>query len=133
MARPRDMSPRPTPAMDDEIAIGGESTGKYLVLLREDGVREGLEAIKDVAGLKEVCNAADYEGAAVEMTEVAAAEVFVLDKLKVAVVHADPTQLRGLQASGAVDGAILAVEPEQIMYALTDPIGAQVPIEYLRG
>jgi hypothetical protein len=113
--------------------VGGEFTGKYLVLLRDDGVKEGLQAIKDACGLKEVCNAADYGGAAVEMAEADQAEVFILDKLNVAVVDADPTQLGGLQAAAAEDGAILAVEPERIMYALTDPLATQFPLEYLRG
>jgi subtilisin family serine protease len=96
-------------------------------------VKEGLQAIKDAAGLKKVCNAADYDGAAVKMADADKAEVFILDKLKVAVVDADPTQLGGLQAAAADDGAILAVEPERIMYALTDPLASQVPLEYLRG
>ena len=85
-------------------------------------MKEGLQAIKDAAGLKQVCNAADYEGAAVKMADAEKAEVFILDKLKVAVVDADPTQLGGLQAAAADDGAILAVEPERIMYALSDSL-----------
>lgn len=137
-ARARSRAPTtPTPPplpKSGEAATSGEFTGKYLVLLRDDGVKEGLQAIKDAAGLKEVCNAADYEAAAVEMADAEQAEVFVLDKLKVAVVDADPTQLGGLQAAAAEDdGAILAVEPERIMYALSDPVAAHIPFEYLRG
>lgn len=112
---------------------GGEFTGKYLVLLRDDGVKEGLLAIKNASGLKEVCNAADYASAAVEMADAENAEVFVLDKLKVAVVDVDPTQLGGLQAATSSDGAILAIEPERIMYALTDSQISRLPFEYLRG
>jgi subtilisin len=122
-----------SPPANKGPSAGGEFTGRYLVLLRDDGVNEGLKAIRDASGLKQVCNAADYDGAAVEMNEAEQAEVVLLDKLKVAVVDADPTQLGGLQAAAAEDGAILAVEPERIMYAVTDMPAAQIPLEYLRG
>lgn len=128
--------PAAPPAAGVEIETKGEFTGKYLVLLRDDGVKEGLQALKDSSGLKEVASAADYEDAAVVMDEVEQAEVFVLDKLKVAVVNVDPTQLGAIRATTADDGAILAVEPERIMYALAgpgDPLAAQFPFEYLRG
>ena len=138
MARSRSRTPSspPPPAADVAAEVGGEFTGKYLVLLRDDGVKEGLQAIKDATGLKEVCNSADYGSAAVEMSEANDSEVFMLDKLRVAVVDADPTQLGGLRSAAADDGAILAVEPERIMYALTGPpdvSGGQFPFEYLRG
>ncbi|MFN7766517.1 MAG: S8 family serine peptidase [Planctomycetaceae bacterium] len=112
---------------------GGDFTGKFLVLLRDDGVNEGLQAIKEATGLKAVCNSADYGCAAVEMKEADESEVFFLDKLKVAVVDADPTQLGGLHAAAAEDGAIIAVEPERIMYALSEPRHSQFPFDYLRG
>src|SRR5258708_3660610 len=101
MARSRSrthQNPPPPPPAVGEAQTGGDSTGKYLVLLRDDGVKEGLQAIKETAGLKEVCNTADYEGGAVTMADAEKAEVFILDKLKVAVVDADPTQLGGLRA-----------------------------------
>jgi subtilisin family serine protease len=130
-------SPPPAPpAADVEPDARGEFTGKSIVLLRDDGVKEGLQAIRAAAGLTEVCNAADFKGAAVEMAEANEAEVFVLDRLKVAVVDADPTQLGALQAAVADDGAILAVEPERIMYALAvpgDPLAPRFPFDYLRG
>jgi len=125
----------PPPVAGIESGSLGDLTGKYIVLFREDGVKEGLQTIKD-AGLSEVCSAADYEGAAVEMTEANDSEVFYLDKLKVAVVDADPTQVIGLRSAAADDGAILAVEPERIMYALSlpgDPFPGMFPFEYLRG
>jgi subtilisin family serine protease len=117
----------------------GEFTGRYLVLLRDDGVSEGLEALKSSAGLKEVCNAADFAAGEVEMSEAGDAEVFVLDKLKVAVVRADPSQAQSLSAAAAEDSAILAVEPERIMYALQQfepaeqPPAGPLPLHYLRG
>ncbi len=141
-SRPRNRSrsraatetPPPPPAATPGIEATGDFTGKYLVLMRDDGVEEGLKAIKECSGLSSVCNAADYEGAAVEMAEAQGAEVFVLDKLKVAVVDADPNQASSLQAAAADDGAIMAVEPERIMFALTgDPLSSPCMHEYLRG
>lgn len=127
LASPSPQAPIPSAGSGEPT---GEFTGKYLVLLRDDGVKEGLQAIKNVAGLSEVCNAADYSGGAVKMAEAQGAEVLLLDKLKVAVVDADPTQAGALQAAAADDSAILAVEPERIMYALG--LGGD-QLEYLRG
>jgi subtilisin len=140
MAKQRSRPPasQPPAVTGGETEGMGEFTGKYLVLLSDDGVKEGLQAIKEACGLSKVCNAADYDDAAVEMSEAESAEVFVLDKLKVAVVDADPNEAAGLRAAAADDGAIIAVEPERILYALSfvpgDPMSAaQFPFEYLRG
>jgi subtilisin len=141
MARSRARTPRPSPQSPPPITgVGpeptGDFTGRYLVLLRDDGIKEGLQAVQGATGLSEVCNAADFTSAAVEMAQANEADVFVLDKLKVAVVDADPTQVSGLRSAASEDGAILAVEPERIMYALagpTDPFATQFPFEYLRG
>jgi subtilisin family serine protease len=115
----------------------GEFTGNYLVLLRDDGLNEGLQALKSAAGLKEVCSTADFKAGSVDMKEASDAEVFVLDKLKVAVVNADPSQAGALTAAVASDSAILAVEPERIMYAISEapvlPNPTSLPLQYLRG
>ena len=120
----------------DSASSDGQYTGKYLVLLRDNGLQEGIKALKNATGVKSFCSAADYNAAAVDMADADSAEVLLLDKLKVAVVNADPTQLSGLQAEAAGDSAILAVEPEQIMYALGRPAMPaldRVTLEYLRG
>ncbi len=118
----------------DTGGSAGEFTGKTLVLLRDNGANKGLEAIKDASGLTQVCNAGDYADHAVEMAEAGTAEVFLLDHLKVAVVDADPDQLSGLHAATAADGAIIAVEPERMMYALAAmPDSAGFSSDYLRG
>lgn len=137
MARARSRnSVSPPPTTGVEVESGGEFTGKYIVLLRDDGAQEGLQAIKNASGLAAVCSSADYDGSAIEMSEANNAEVLFLNELNVAVVDADPTQLGGLRAAAADDGAILAVEPERIMYALNlpdDPLASSFPLEYFRG
>lgn len=115
----------------------GEFTGRYLVLLRDDGVNEGLQALRSATGLSEVCNSADFASGEVEMSQAGDAEVFVLDKLRVAVVRADPSQAESLNSAAAGDSAIMAVEPERIMYALSQvpdlPTPSTLPLQYLRG
>lgn len=141
MARVRARASRTSPQPPTPPSAGGgpehtgDFTGKYLVLLREDGVNEGLRAIKEATGMSDVCNAADYEKGAVKIAEADKSEVFVLDKIKVAVVDADPSQLGGLQAAANQDSAILAVEPERVMFALNplETLGGQIPFEYLKG
>jgi subtilisin family serine protease len=115
----------------------GEFTGRYLVLLRDDGLNEGLQALKSAAGLKEVASAADFADGDVDMKQAGDAEVFVLDKLKVAVVNADPSQAGALNEAADDNSAILAVEPERIMYAMSEIPGpttpTTLPLQYLRG
>ncbi|MFM8287580.1 MAG: S8 family serine peptidase [Planctomycetaceae bacterium] len=108
----------------------GEFTGKYLVVMHEDGVHDGLKLLKQSAGLSQVCRANDFGGSAVEMESAAAADVLVLDELNVAVIDADPDQFAGLQTGVAAEGPIQFLEPERYMYALTDPA---LSLEYLRG
>lgn len=141
MARPpaRSRAPKqspsaPTSPVEPTAPTSGDYTGRYLVLFRDDGMKEGLDAVKNATGLASVCSAAAFESSAVEMSQADSSEVFVLDELKVAVVDADPSQGYRLQAAAAEDGAILAVEPERIMYAIDDAIDhAPLPLDYLRG
>jgi subtilisin family serine protease len=124
------------PISAGETETHGQFTGKYLVLLRDNGAKEGIQALKDAAGLSDVCNAGDYKSAAIEMSDAGKAEVLLLDKLKVAVVDADPSQVGGLRAAAAEESAILAIEPERMMYALSpalDPAASSFSIEYLKG
>lgn len=139
MARSRPHSPAspspPPPGVPSPEPPEG-FTGRTLVLLREDGAKEGLSAIKSATGLAKVCSAADFPDSAVEMTQADESEVFLLDGLKVAVVDADPSQIGALSMAAADDGVILAVEPERIMYALGGPddlAARSIPYEYLRG
>jgi subtilisin family serine protease len=108
----------------------GEFTGKYLVVMQEDGVQDGLKLLKQSAGLNQVCRANEFGGSAVEMESAAAADVLVLDHLNVAVINADPDQFAGLQADATAEGPIQFLEPERYMYALSEP---SLSLDYLRG
>jgi subtilisin family serine protease len=137
MASKRSHKP-PIPAPDRGTEQFSEFTGRYLVIMRDDGVKEGLHAIKTAAGLSHVCNTSDFEDCDVEMSQADSAEVFVLDKLNIAVVDADPSQAGNIQEAAADESnsAILAVEPERMMYAITllePPSAGGFPYEYLKG
>jgi subtilisin family serine protease len=106
--------------------------------MREDSVKEGLSSLKSAVGLTNVCSAGDFAESAVDPEAAADADVLMLDELKIAVVDADPQQAGALSTLASEDSSILAVEPERIMYALSQVPGVSeslsgAPLEYLRG
>lgn len=102
--------------------IGAETTGNYLVLLREDAVSEGIQVLS-------------------ETIDISASDSLVFSDLGVAVVSVDPTQLNSLSIAAQENSAILAIEPEQIVYAIRDEelndvqrsLSTNVSVDYLRG
>ncbi|WP_073075164.1 S8 family peptidase [Phormidesmis priestleyi] len=94
-----------------------QTTGKYLILFREDSVAEGVQLLS-------------------ETFTTSSSDTLTFGELGVAVVAVDPTQLSSLNIASP-DSPILAVEPEQVLYALQDvtPEGAivSVSVDYLRG
>jgi subtilisin family serine protease len=123
------------------------TTGKYLVLMREDAVEEGIRTLGDAAGLN-VATSSDFDEGAVGGEALAEAEAMVFDELAVALVNTPPDQIQALGAATAeqAEGPILAIEPERIVYALQDGApsagiptatpasrSAALPVEFLRG
>lgn len=113
-------------------ASGIETTGKYLVLFQEDAVSDGAQLLSTRAGIQ-------------------GSDTLVFSDLGVAVVDAAPAQLSSLNISVQNDSPILAVEPEQVVYALnnlpfddevlddaptfshTGSLSGSLPGDYLRG
>lgn len=121
-----------------------ETTGKYLVLLREDEVEVGLELLSDSAGIRNVARATDFAESAVSPEQLESAENLVFDNLGVAVVSADPDQLQSLNTVKAESSSVVEIEPERVVYALSDVglgnLGQQITsssanlsVEYLKG
>ena len=124
------------------------TTGKYLVLLREDAVDAGVRTLSDAAGLS-VTSSSDFDEGAVGGEVLAEAEAVVFDELAVALVDTPPDQIQALSAATAEqadESPILAIEPERVVYALQDgpptpadqspgpvPGSAGLPVEFLRG
>jgi len=99
---------------------GPNVTGRYLVLFEEDesGPAMGIEALNSVAGLR-AATTADFKDGVAGHRKPRGADALVFDQLSVAVVDAPPDQAAALQsASVAKTSPILAVEPEQMLYAL---------------
>jgi subtilisin family serine protease len=102
-----------------------QTTGRYLILFREDSVSEGVQMLS-------------------EAVDAQAAEILIFGDLGVAVVDAEPAQLNSLNIASQQDSPILAIEPEQVVYALGgDELGdpeslisgstLDVSVDYLRG
>lgn len=91
-----------------------ETTGRYLVLLPEGEVSSGIRALTDSTGVRDIDDSA-------------------LSNIGVAVVALDPNQVQSLNAAVAGPQPILAVEPEQIMYAIGSIVINGDTANYLQG
>jgi subtilisin family serine protease len=120
-----------------------ETTGRYLVLFRQDAVDSGIQTLVD-AGLNHVARTADFPDNAVTEEQLKNADTCVFDNLGVAVATLDPEQLQSLNVANDNASPILAIEPERVVYALSDvgfgklgqPMSsssANLSVEYLRG
>ncbi len=106
------------PAMPPDETPAPGTTGRYLVLLQEDDIKAGVSALGDTAGIRSVARSGDFESGAVSAADLAGTEAVVFDDLGVAVVQTPPDQIRALGVATAEAGALLAVEPERVVYAL---------------
>lgn len=80
-----------------------QTTGNYLVLLPDDGTTSGMSAITNSTGIR-------------------SDDMSLMENLGVVVVSSlDPDRLNSLNAAVSGDAPVLAVEPEQIMYAVNSP------------
>src|SRR5438132_4968993 len=90
----------------DVLAGGGAepgTTGRFLVLLKEDAIAEGVRILSEKVGLR-VARSADFVSAPVS-AELSGADSVVFDEIGVAVVHGEPDQHRALVAV-AEDSAV---------------------------
>lgn len=124
--------------------LGGmETTGRFLVLMRQDAVKEGVSALTDGIGLKAVASAADFQDGAIDAKTLASEKAIVFPDLGVAVVDVPPDQYQRLGAMTADDSSIMLVEPERVvhLYESSRAIGVPydtrlsgaTPQEYLLG
>ncbi|MDX2043294.1 MAG: S8 family serine peptidase [Acidobacteriota bacterium] len=104
-----------------------ETTGRYLVLMREGSAKTNIEALKNVAGVK-VASSSDFKKGAVNMETLGGAQAMLFELLNVAVVDAPPEQTEALSFAVNADNPILAMEPERVVHAIGD-----ATTEYLRG
>ena len=92
---------------------GMETTGRFLVLMRQDAVKESVDALKEGIGLKRVASAASFKDGAVDAKTLENEKAFVFPDLGVAVVDVPPDQHGQLGAMVAEENGIMLVEPER--------------------
>ncbi|ANZ34805.1 protease [Lentzea guizhouensis] len=92
-----------------------ETTGRFLVLLQEDAVDEGVAELGDIAGFNP------------NTGEVGSDTLQVFPELGVAVVSGDPTLLAGLNGAAERPGPVQIVEPERVVHAFAAPVQEEEP------
>jgi subtilisin family serine protease len=86
-----------------------ETTGRFLVLLQEDAIDEGVAELGAIAGFDP--NSGDLDAETVQ----------VFPELGVAVVSADPNLLAELNGAAERPGPVQIVEPERVVHAYAAP------------
>ena len=117
----------PEPVQPQHQETAAETTGRYLVLMREGSTKANVEALKNVAGVK-AASSSDFKKNAVNMETLGGAQAMLFESLNVAVVDAPPEQTEALSFAINTDNPILAMEAERVVYAIADATA-----EYLRG
>lgn len=98
-----------------------ETTGRYLVVFREDSTQAAMSMLSKKAGFT-VASSADFDQGAVDGEGLGGADAIVFDQLGVCLVSSIPEQMNALVAQGEGDSAIQAIEPERIMYAISEDV-----------
>jgi len=132
------------------ISPGPQTTGRYLVLLDEEDINAGIQAIGNTTGITQFAHSADFEDSAVLLEQVGESTSLVFDELGVAVVAMDTDQARSLNtAVAATTTPSVIMEPERVVYALPEFEGMRpkvpptpsnvvsnnlnISVEYLKG
>jgi len=110
-----------------------ETTGRYIVTFREGASEQAIAALVNSAGVREsnLLRSADFAQSGIDMDQIPDEGGAVLANLGMAVVSVAPNAAGALAMEAGEESAILAVEPEGIMYALSELKG--VSFDYLRG
>lgn len=110
-----------------------ETTGRFVVTFREGTHTEALAALKKEAGLTKakLMNSADFGESGVKIEQFPDDGGLVFENLGIAVLDIGSEAAGALSLVSGEDSAILAIEPEGVMYALTEP--SKLTLEYLRG
>lgn len=113
-----------TDAREDDALPGvQQTTGRYLVLLDKDW-GQGRHELRRVAGIQAVDSA--EEGLTDPLW---GADALVMREIGVALVSADPDQVRALSTAVDEPGPIARVEPERIVHAISAQVDASVDAE----
>ena len=123
----------PIPPGGDTPAV--ETTGRFIVVMKDSGRAQPArvrQTLSDIAGLKDVAVASDFESGAVSSSHLASDAPTYFERLGIVVVS-DEDAVQALAAEAAdADSQILVIEPEYVAY----PTGLVLPEgsgEYIRG
>jgi len=97
-----------------------QTTGRYLVLLEEDAMDAGMSAISHSTGVKEIAQSRDFADQAVTPQALAGTDAIVFNELGVAVITLHGDQVQSLNREAATSPAIVAIEPERVVYAISE-------------
>ncbi len=118
---------------DFNASVEPETTGRFIVTFREGAHDEAVAALEKSGGVRDanLVRSADFAESGIDMDQVPAEGGLVLGNLGMAVVDIAPDAAGALATEAGDESAILAVEPEGIMYALSEIKG--MSLDYLRG
>src|SRR5262249_21597129 len=91
----------PTPGVTDG---GGETTGRYIIIFKDDAVGNPAAAkavLSNVAGIRDMGVAADYDDSAVTGEDLADTEGMYFNTLGIAVVSGEPGAMQSLATAAA--------------------------------
>lgn len=117
--------------LSDRVA---STTGRYVVVLSDEvhGDQAAIaETLRSVAGVASIASTTDFEASALDIDQTRAADATVFAELGIAVVAAEPDLVASISAVAARDSRIVAIEPERILYVITD--SGPLSVDYLRG
>lgn len=98
-----------------------QTTGRYLVLLADNETKAGVQAISNSTGIKDFAQSGDFRDNAISPRALAGTDAIVLNDLGVAVVSLGADQVRSLNQAVNNSAALVTMEPERIVYAISDP------------
>ena len=111
----------------------GATTGRFVVTFREGAYTEALAALKKHGGVTKarMMTSADFGQNGVDMAQFPDAGGVVFEHIGIAVVNIDPNAALAMAQDAGEGSAILAIEPEGYMYALSEL--PSLTLDYLRG
>jgi subtilisin family serine protease len=115
------------------VGLMPETTGRYIVTFKEGTKAEALNSLKKDGGVAKanIMMSSDFHAEGIDVAQMPNNGGVYFENLNIAVMNIDPVASGAMAADAGSDSAILAVEPEGIMYALGAAGG--VSGDYLRG
>lgn len=110
-----------------------DTTGRYLVVLKDQAYTAGMSELANVAGLSRSASTADFDGGVSTAEQLDNLDAVLFDELGIAAVAGDPEQIEAIRTACRDSASpILSIEPERVARLTVDPF-TSVSTEYLRG